>query len=88
MVLGVFGEEAFLAETVSRGAGAIVERGPLVPFLAEGSGHTVGGVAELFLASGSFSEGAVTTCALSGAGATSTGLRAVGSFVIGRPLAA
>lgn len=41
-------------ETVSRGAGATVERGPLVPFLAEGSGHTVGEVAELFLAGGSF----------------------------------
>lgn len=41
-------------ETVSRGAGATVEKGPLVPFLAEGSGHTVGEVAELFLAGGSF----------------------------------
>lgn len=39
-------------ETVSRGVGgATVERGPLVPFLAEGSGHTGG---ELFLAGGPF----------------------------------
>lgn len=39
-------------ELVSRRVGgATVERGPLVPFLAEGSGHTGG---KLFLAGGPF----------------------------------
>lgn len=62
-----------------------MERGPLEPLLAEGSGHIGGEVAELFLVCGPFRVGAVMTGVLSGAGATST-LRAVGPFFAGSPL--
>jgi hypothetical protein len=70
--------------TVSRGAGATVERGPLVSFLAEASEH-VGGESEFFLASGPFSVGAVRTGALTAPEAVSISLRAAGSFFARSP---